>query len=164
MKCFHWCVNLSEIENILTKFLPRPWSSVSLLCWPGVIRCDIKYSNARQIPNCRNEHNINIRTLQPSQQHSSLSSDVTSIFVPTFYWLNDCKYWCFSIDWLTQHTCRETKMVVRQQNDGVYFHPTSCFWESVDCVALTSFLMRNFPDQYLFVLQYWVSRTLHCNI
>ena len=27
---------------------------------------------------------------------------------------------------------------------------------SVD-VALTSFLMRNFPDQYLFVLQYWVS-------
>ena len=28
---------------------------------------------------------------------------------------------------------------------------------SVDYVALTSFLMRNFPDQYLFVLQYWVS-------
>ena len=33
----------------------------------------------------------------------------------------------------------------------------SCHWVSLDYVALTSFLMRNFPDQYLFVLQYWVS-------
>ena len=30
---------------------------------------------------------------------------------------------------------------------------------SDDDVALTSFLMSNFPDQYLFVLQYWVSST-----
>ena len=101
---FHCCVNLSEIENILTKSHPRPWSGVSLLSWPGVIRCDIKYSNARQIPNCRNEHNINIRTLHTNTTttHSSLSAGDTSIFVPTFYRLNHCKYWCFSVDWLTQ--------------------------------------------------------------
>lgn len=112
--CWYNSIMKCSIVALISQKLKIFWQSpipgldlagVSLLSWPGVIRCDIKYSNARQIPNCRNEHNINIRTLHTHHHititHSSSSADVTSIFVPTFYWLNHCKYWCFSVDWLT---------------------------------------------------------------